>query len=122
MNGFASALAAVGMTFALAAPAYAHAMLDRATPAVGSVVRIAPSQIRLQFSESIEASLSRVSLTDASGDNVQLGAPATTKADRLILVVPVPGPLASGVYRVTWRVVSVDSHVTQGDFSFTVKP
>jgi methionine-rich copper-binding protein CopC len=30
--------------------------------------------------------------------------------------------LAPGQYRVEWRVVSVDTHVTQGDFAFRVVP
>jgi methionine-rich copper-binding protein CopC len=30
--------------------------------------------------------------------------------------------LAPGIYKVVWRVVSVDSHVTDGDFKFTVAP
>jgi methionine-rich copper-binding protein CopC len=31
-------------------------------------------------------------------------------------------PLTPGVYTVTWRAVSVDTHVTTGDFKFTVAP
>ena len=31
-------------------------------------------------------------------------------------------PLAPGTYRVVWRVLSVDTHVTEGDFTFTVVP
>jgi hypothetical protein len=30
--------------------------------------------------------------------------------------------LLPGAYRVHWHVVSVDTHMTEGDFSFTVKP
>jgi copper resistance protein C len=29
-------------------------------------------------------------------------------------------PLAPGVYQVQWHVISVDTHRTQGNFSFTV--
>ena len=122
MTRYVSALAAIGAMFALAAPAYAHAMLDRATPAVGAVVRAAPSEIRLQFSQGVEASLSRVSVADAGGKSVPLGPATTAKNDRRVLVAPLPTSLVSGGYRVTWRVVSTDGHVSQGDFSFTVKP
>jgi len=31
-------------------------------------------------------------------------------------------PLAPGRYRVKWHVLSVDTHVTEGDFTFTVAP
>jgi hypothetical protein len=30
--------------------------------------------------------------------------------------------LPAGAYRVHWHVVSVDTHMTEGDFSFTVRP
>jgi hypothetical protein len=30
--------------------------------------------------------------------------------------------LVPGTYRVTWRVLSVDTHVTEGDFTFAVVP
>jgi len=30
--------------------------------------------------------------------------------------------LPPGAYRVTWRVLSVDAHVTEGDFTFDVAP
>ena len=122
MTRSVSILAAVGAIVALAAPAYAHAMLDRAVPAVGAVVHAAPTEIRLEFSEGVEAVLSRVSLTDEQGKAIPLGPATTAKGDRRILVTPVSGALSPGAYRVTWRVVSVDSHVTQGDFSFTVRP
>ncbi len=31
-------------------------------------------------------------------------------------------PLAAGTYKVVWRVVSVDTHITNGDFTFKVAP
>jgi methionine-rich copper-binding protein CopC len=35
--------------------------------------------------------------------------------------VQVPlNPLGPGTYRVKWRVLSVDTHVTEGDFTFRV--
>jgi methionine-rich copper-binding protein CopC len=37
----------------------------------------------------------------------------------LLANLPMLGP---GVYRVKWHVVSVDTHRTEGDFNFTVKP
>jgi copper resistance protein C len=38
------------------------------------------------------------------------------------LVVPITAPLPPGVYRVNWHVLSVDSHKTQGSFTFEVRP
>jgi copper resistance protein C len=119
---FARCVVAAGAFCALASPAFAHAMLERATPRVGSVVASAPKEIQLQFTEGVEAVLSKVALHDARGGDISLGAATTKPNDRSILSAPVRAKLNAGLYRVDWRVVSVDSHVTQGDFEFTIKP
>jgi methionine-rich copper-binding protein CopC len=41
--------------------------------------------------------------------------------DRTLLRISLP-PLAPGKYRVTWRVLSVDTHVATGEFTFDVAP
>ena len=51
-----------------------------------------------------------------------LGPPAVDPKDDKVLVVKIAKPLAPGVYKVTWHATSVDTHHTQGDFSFTVTP
>ncbi|HEY7944774.1 MAG TPA: copper resistance CopC family protein [Casimicrobiaceae bacterium] len=102
-----------------AAPAAAHAFLDHAEPAVGSTVHAAPAQVRLWFTEELEPAFSTVQVSDASGKRVDKGDGQVDQADRTLLRGSVP-PLAPGRYRVTWRVLSVDTHTTQGDFSFDV--
>ncbi|MBI1361930.1 MAG: hypothetical protein GC155_16765 [Alphaproteobacteria bacterium] len=97
-------------------------MLDRATPRVGAVVHAPPTSITLEFSEGVEAALAHVTLSDSHGAAVQLGRASSATSDKRILSVPVKPALTAGTYTVTWRVVSVDSHVTQGDFKFTVRP
>jgi methionine-rich copper-binding protein CopC len=105
----------------LAAPAAAHAMLKHAEPAVGSTVKTAPTELRLQFSERIEPALSAVELRDAKGRRVETGA-LRSEGDGTVLVAPLAAPLAPGRYKISWRVLSVDTHVTHGDFSITVAP
>ena len=104
-----------------AAPAFAHAHLQSAAPAVGGTVAAA-TEIRLTFSEAIEPKFSGVTLTSAAGELEPLGASALDPNDDKALIVTIAKPLPSGVYKVTWRATSVDAHHTQGDFSFTVKP
>ena len=41
-------------------------------------------------------------------------------SDPKLLVLDVT-KLPPGAYRVTWHVVSIDTHRTEGDFTFTVK-
>jgi len=104
-----------------AAPAMAHAFLDHALPAVGSTVHEAPRSVRLWFTEQIEPAFSRVSVLDASGKAVDAGDSHVDPSDASILAASLP-VLAPGTYRVKWRVVSVDTHVSEGDYTFDIKP
>ena len=104
-----------------ASVALAHAFLDRAMPAVGSTVHQSPTEVRLRFTEAIEAALSSARVEDAAGHTVSTGPAKPDTSDRQVLVVPV-GALPPGSYKVFWRVLSVDTHVTTGDFRFTVAP
>jgi copper resistance protein C len=101
--------------------ARAHAFLERASPAVGSTVHAAPAEITLRFTERIEASFSTAQVTGPSGERVDAGDATVDERDPTSLHVPLK-TLTAGTYRVVWRVVSVDSHVTDGDFKFTVAP
>ena len=112
---------ATSLAFALAAtPAFAHAQLEKATPAVGGTVASA-SEIRLEFSEGVEPKFSKVSLTGPGGA-VPLGAAKTEPSNQAVLIVPISKALAAGAYTVHWQAVSVDTHHTPGTFEFTVKP
>lgn len=100
--------------------AWAHAFLDRASPAVGSEVSGSPPELTLTYSEPVEPLFSTVEVTDAGGVAVTDGKP-TPGGDGSVLVVRLK-PLQPGVYSVAWHVTSVDTHKTNGHFSFTVKP
>jgi hypothetical protein len=113
--------AAASATFALATPAGAHAMLETARPRVGSIIAAAPAELRLRFSERVVPALSRVQLLDPGGAAVSLGALFAQARDRHTLCAPVRGAMTIGVYHVRWRAVSADSHVTEGEFSFTLR-
>ncbi len=113
---------ALSLVFAFpVAAAYAHAQLENATPAVGGTVAAA-SEIRLHFSEGVEPRFSGVSLTAASGAAAPLGPVKIQAGNPTVLIAPIAKPLAPGVYTVHWHAVSVDTHHTQGNFEFTVKP
>jgi len=113
---------AASLAFALAATAaYAHAQLERATPSVGSTVA-SPAEIRLKFSEGVEPQFCTIALASEGGAAAPLGPPSVDPADNTVLIAKVGKTLPPGVYTVTWHAVSVDTHKTQGSFSFTVKP
>lgn len=99
----------------------AHAFLDHALPAVGSVVRASPAQLKIWFTQRLEPAFSKVQVLDRSGTRVDKGDSQVDSADATLLTVSLP-LLSPGAYRVIWRVLSVDTHVTEGDFAFDVSP
>ena len=101
--------------------ARAHAFLDHAVPAVGSQVHAAPPQVKLWFTERLEPALSRVQVFNADGRQVDSRDVRSDASDAATLVVSLPA-LKEGRYKVVWRAVSVDTHVTSGTFSFEILP
>ncbi|HEY1865113.1 MAG TPA: copper homeostasis periplasmic binding protein CopC [Roseiarcus sp.] len=116
-----TAIAASLVLICGATSAFAHAQLEKATPAVGGTVASA-SEIRLTFSEGIEPRFSKVTVTGPGGAAVPLGAAKTESGNPAVLIVPISKPLSAGAYKVHWQAVSVDTHHTQGTFEFTIKP
>ena len=117
----AAAALAFAVLLAAAGAAHAHAILDRATPAVGSGVHGSPHELALRFSEEIEPAFSTVRVEDSNGRRVDSTGARVAPADPKLLEVALP-PLPPGRYHVIWRVVSVDTHVTEGRYAFDVLP
>jgi methionine-rich copper-binding protein CopC len=95
--------------------ASAHATLDHASPPVGATVAQAPARLTLSFTEKLEPSFSGASVTNASGQRVDTGAKASGTTLQISLK-----PLPPGTYKVNWHVLSVDTHKTEGSYSFSV--
>ena len=111
----ALALAAVA---ALVGVAQAHSTLVRALPAARSTVKAPPERVQLWFSERLEPAYSSASVWRAD-QRVDGGDAVLSPQDDRLLTVAVPA-LAPGTYVVRYRVLSVDGHVVEGNFSFTV--
>jgi copper resistance protein C len=97
----------------------AHAFLKDAEPRVGSTAQTSPKEVRIKFTENIEPAFSWIRVYDASGDEVDKRNVHLDVVDHSVLHVSLP-PLRAGTYKVVWRVVSVDAHVTHGSFRFQV--
>jgi methionine-rich copper-binding protein CopC len=98
------------------AAAHAHAFLERASPLVGSTVATAPREVSLTFSQNLEAGFSSVQVTDAHGARVDQGKPQISGNTMRVGLKT----LSPGAYRVRWHVLSVDTHKTEGSFTFSV--
>ena len=104
----------------LGGPAFAHPKLDSAIPGDNASVSASPKEIKLNFSEGIIAKFSSVELKDEGGRAVATGSAVVDPKDPKQLVVPVTSALAPGRYKVSWHVVSEDTHKVDGDYLFQV--
>jgi methionine-rich copper-binding protein CopC len=103
-----------------AARVEAHAFLVRAEPRVGTKVTKVPTEVRVWFSESVQAGVSSIQVFDVSGKQVDKKDTHSDRANRAVLCVSLPPTLTPGTYKVIWRVTSADTHVTSGDFHFQI--
>jgi copper resistance protein C len=104
------------LTLMTATFAHAHAFLDHAEPRVGSSIPTAPREVVLSFTQNLEAAFSSVEVSDAHGARVDQGKPTISASTMRVGVKQLP----PGSYKVRWHVLSVDTHTTEGSFSFHV--
>jgi hypothetical protein len=119
MRGIMMALLAAVAAIGAAPPARGHAFLDHASPAVGSSVPASPPTVTLWFTQDLEPAFSGVTVTNEAGQRFDLGnaqIPQGSPAELQIGLKPLP----PGTYFVSWHVVSVDTHPTEGTFTFEV--
>lgn len=114
-------LVTAALTLAGSGTAGAHAFLHHAVPLVGSTIPVAPASVTLDYTEALEPRFSSIQVQDAHGTRVDKGDVHVAPNDPKRLIVSLP-PLGPGIYTVQWRVVSVDTHHTEGNFTFTVRP
>jgi len=97
----------------------AHAFLDHSDPAVGSTVPTSPAVMHLWFTQQLEPAFSWVNVTDQSGATMNDGSAAIDPSNSSEFDVKLK-PLPPGTYTVKWHALSVDTHTTEGDFTFHV--
>lgn len=101
----------------LSFPAGAHARLQSASPADGSVITASPSSFMLSFSMPVHLTALWIKKDDEPRQNLQ------TRPMKLSQRFSVPAPrLLPGRYELGWRVFSADSHVAAGQIRFTIAP
>jgi len=123
VHAFKSILATTVMVPVLcvhAAPALAHSMLVKAEPPRRAVLAKSPTQVQLWFNEEIEGDYASLVVLDAEKHPVTEVKPKLAPEDRKSIVLPLP-ELTPGKYSVKFRVLSVDGHVVESYFDFSVK-
>jgi copper resistance protein C len=116
---------AVGAVVAIAmcthvASALAHAALIKTEPPRRAILAKAPTQVQLWFNEEIESAYASLVVLDIGKNPVTAVKPQLASNDLKSIVLPLPA-LAPGKYSVKFRVLSLDGHVIQSSFDFTVR-
>jgi methionine-rich copper-binding protein CopC len=140
---------AVVLALIVAGTAAGHAYLRSAAPAEDSTVAAMPAEVRLQFSEPVEVRFSTFKVysvpagpgwdrrrlnaaagmivtnnlrrTDDAADRADDGLATAERTTAEVGLRLKPG-LPPGTYVVMWRVLSIDTHTTQGFYVFTYAP
>ena len=109
-----------GWSIASQGPAVAaHSQLVTSVPGAGVVLKDAPTELRLVFSEPLEDDFTSLELLDFWGATINLD-PHVSAADRRVLLASLPS-LEDGAYTVNWTAFSAaDGHVTAGFVAFEI--
>ena len=96
--------------------AAAHAFLDHAEPRVGNTVATAPREVTLWFTQKLEPAFSNITVSNSAGQRVDSGK-TRVSGNQMSVSLRSGG---AGTSRVNWHVLSVDTHRTDGNFTFRV--
>lgn len=114
-------LVALAALLAVPGAAFAHAQLENADPAPGARVARAPTELRLSFSEPVDASFSQIQVLDAQKQQVDRGDSRVDPGDPRAMHVSLQGGLPDGIYTVAWRTLSAaDGHTANGAYPILV--
>jgi len=101
-----------------ASPLWAHAVLMQSQPGVNSTVKGPDVPIRLRFNVRVDGKRSRLTLLAPDGSLRTVPAPQQTAPDTLESQVT---GLKPGAYKLQWRVLASDGHMSNGEVDFTVE-
>ncbi|MGC2495779.1 copper resistance CopC family protein [Candidatus Binatus sp.] len=112
--------AAVLLAIVVSSPimSWAHSFPDKETPSAGQKVASPPSEVVIDFDAPIEKLFAKLEVTGADGKNEAAGAPQVSDDGRQLSVKV--GALKPGDYTVKWAVVCIDTHHTEGSYTFSV--
>jgi methionine-rich copper-binding protein CopC len=99
--------------------AQSHAFPIRSDPRVGWTIAASPLKVTIWFDGELEPAFSTIAVYNSAKQQVDKRNSRVSGADDSVLEVDLPA-LAPGAYRVYWKVLAKDTHVTQGDFAFTI--
>ena len=99
---------------------FAHAYLVKSAPAGRATLFTSPGKIQLWFNERLEPKYSSATVYDPDGKRVDRDNAQVLTEDPKQLSIDVK-QLSAGRYTVKFRVLSVDGHVVEQSFPFTIR-
>jgi methionine-rich copper-binding protein CopC len=102
---------------AVAQPVWAHAVLMQSKPAINATVKGPDVPIWLRYNVRVDGKRSHLQLIAPDGSTISVDSPKQTAPD--ILESSVSG-LKPGAYKLQWRVLASDGHMSSGVVEFTV--
>jgi len=110
-----SQLALIALAAGASQTAFAHAELSGSAPANCAMLESTPEDVTLNFSEPVR--LTALSVQRGGAAKQSLGPLPAEALERFVVAAPA---LEDGHYMVSWRALSVDTHVMTGEFMFMV--
>ena len=98
--------------------ASAHSVLLQALPAPNSILQTAPQEIRLEFNERLQKELYSIKVYNDQGD-LSTSSPTMMSANQKVISISLP-ELKSGVYTVTYHLISADGHAVKSTYVWTL--
>ena len=110
--------AGIAIAMSIAGVASAHSFPESQTPSAGQKLASAPAEVTINFDAPIEKLFAKLEVTGADGRDEAAGAPQISDDGRHMSVKV--ASLKPGDYTVKWAVVGIDTHHTEGSYTFTV--
>jgi len=111
-----AAVVAIAMSNAMVASA--HSFPESETPSAGQKVSSPPAEVTINFDAPIEKLFAKLEVTGGDGKNEAAGPPQVSDDGRHLSVKV--ASLKPGDYTVKWAVVGIDTHHTEGSYTFSI--
>ena len=98
----------------------AHAALVKSDPPRRASLSLPPKQIQLWFNEQVEGSYASITVLDSKKNSMTENRPEVVLNDPKSIILNLP-QMEPGRYTVRYRVMSVDGHIIESNFDFSIK-
>lgn len=110
----------IAVTVLMAGPfsslALAHNQLLKTAPLAHAALKVAPDRVQFWFEEKPDMAVTKIVVKGPSGIVETTVHPVSEK----VLAADFKSKLTPGQYTVSWQTAGDDSHISKGEFTFTV--